>query len=66
MYGFQFHLEFTEPIVSRLVSDPESHRYLAEAGIDAKALLAETPGHVAKLADVAQEVFGRYFGQCGL
>jgi GMP synthase (glutamine-hydrolysing) len=66
VYGFQFHLEFTEPIVSRLVSDPESHSYIAEAGIDAKALLAETPGHVAKLADVAQEVFGRYFGQCGL
>src|SRR5262250_2784175 len=42
VYGFQFHLEFTEPIVSRLVSDPDSHSYIVEAGIDPKALLAET------------------------
>jgi GMP synthase-like glutamine amidotransferase len=66
VYGFQFHLEFTEPIVSRLVNEPESHRYIVEAGVDPKALLAETAGHISGLADVAQQVFGRYFGQCGL
>ena len=66
VYGFQFHLEFTEAIISRLVNDPELHRYLIEAGGDPKELLAKTAGHVSELADVAHEVFGRYFGQCGL
>src|SRR5262245_43541363 len=66
VYGFQFHFEFTEAIISRLVNEPESHRYITEAGVDPKELLAKTAGHVAELADVAHEVFGRYFGQCGL
>src|SRR5262249_13631558 len=64
--GFEFHLEFTEAIISRLVNEPEPHRYITEAGVDPKELLAKTAGHVAELADVAHEVFGRYFGQCGL
>ncbi len=66
VYGFQFHLEFTEPIISRLVNEPQSQAYIAEAGIDPKQLLAETPQRVASLSEVANEIFRRYFQQCGL
>ena len=66
VYGFQFHLEFTEPIISRLLSEPQSQQYIAEAGVDPK----QSPGGDAAacrgLADVAPEVFRRYFQQCGL
>src|SRR5262245_22536069 len=50
VYGFQFHLEFTEPIISRLASEPQSQQYIVEAGCDPKQLLAETPARVAALA----------------
>jgi GMP synthase (glutamine-hydrolysing) len=66
VYGFQFHLEFTEPIIQRLANEPQSQQYIAEAGVDPKQLVAETPTRVAELSDVATEVFGRYFQQCGL
>jgi len=66
VYGFQFHLEFTEPMISRLVSESQSQQYIADAGVDSQRLLAETPQRVAGLADVAPEVFRRYFQQCGL
>jgi GMP synthase (glutamine-hydrolysing) len=66
VYGFQFHLEFTEAIIQRLLSEPQSQQYIAESGVDPKQLLAETPQRVAALSEVAQEVFGRYFQQCGL
>jgi GMP synthase (glutamine-hydrolysing) len=66
VYGFQFHLEFTEPIISRLLTEPQSLQYVVEAGVDPKAVLAETATRVSALADVAQDVFGRYFQQCGL
>jgi GMP synthase (glutamine-hydrolysing) len=66
VYGFQFHLEFTEPIIQRLASEPQSMEYIAGAGIDPKQLVAETAARVAELSDVATEVFRRYFQQCGL
>lgn len=66
VYGFQFHLEFTEPMVARLLTEPQSQRFVADAGVDPQRLLAETPQRVAGLADVAPEVFRRYFQQCGL
>ncbi len=66
VYGFQFHLEFTETIVGRLVAEPESRDYIAQAGVDPQQLLAETPGHVRKLTDTALRVFSSFFGQCGL
>jgi GMP synthase (glutamine-hydrolysing) len=64
VYGFQFHLEFTDTMISRLVSEPESKSYLA--GIDPKKLVAETPQRVRQLAEAAPRVFGSFFDQCGL
>jgi len=66
VYGFQFHLEFTEPMISRLLSEPQFQQYVIEAGVDPKQVVAETATRVAGLADVAQDVFGRYFQRCGL
>jgi GMP synthase (glutamine-hydrolysing) len=66
VYGFQFHLEFTEPMIGRLVAEPESRRYLTDAGADPDALLAETPEHVQRLGEIAPQVFSRFFSQCGL
>jgi len=66
VYGFQFHLEFTEPIIGRLVADAESRDYIAQAGVDPQKLLAETPARVRELTDTALGVFSSFFGQCGL
>jgi GMP synthase (glutamine-hydrolysing) len=66
VYGFQFHLEFTEPMIGRLASEAESRAYIVGAGVDPQALIAETPGHVRALSMVAQRVFGNFFSQCGL
>jgi GMP synthase (glutamine-hydrolysing) len=66
VYGFQFHLEFTESIIARLAQEPESQRYMTEAGADLKQIVADTPGRVRDLTDTAQRVFETYFSQCGL
>jgi GMP synthase (glutamine-hydrolysing) len=66
VYGFQFHLEFTETIIGRLVAEAESRDYVAQAGVDPQKLLAETPAHVRRLGDTALRIFSSFFGQCGL
>ena len=66
VYGFQFHIEFTEAIIGRLAADPESKRYITEAGVDPEQLTAQTPNRVRDLTDVTQRVFTNYFQQCGL
>jgi GMP synthase (glutamine-hydrolysing) len=66
VYGFQFHLEFTESIIARLAQEADSQRYMTEAGADLKHIVAETPAHVRDLTDTAQRVFENYFSQCGL
>ncbi len=66
VYGFQFHLEFTESIIGRLTGEAESQRYMTEAGANLKQITAETPARVRDLTDVAQRVFESYFSQCGL
>jgi GMP synthase (glutamine-hydrolysing) len=66
VYGFQFHLEFTESIITRLAQEPDSQRYMAEAGADVKQIVADAPAHVRDLTDTAQRVFENYFSQCGL
>ena len=66
VYGFQFHLEFTESIIMRLVQEPDSQRYMTEAGADVKRIVADAPARVRELADTAQRVFESYFSQCGL
>ena len=66
IYGFQFHLEFTEPIISRLTTDAESRAYIEQAGADPKKLVAETPARVRALTEPAQRILTEYFRQCGL
>lgn len=66
VYGFQFHVEFTDSIISRLATEPESRRYIEEAGADPQKLVAESPAHVRDLTEVANGVFANYFRQCGL
>jgi GMP synthase (glutamine-hydrolysing) len=66
VYGFQFHLEFTESIIARLAQEAESQRAMVEAGADVKAIVADTPGCIRDLTDTAQRVFENYFTQCGL
>ncbi len=66
VYGFQFHLEFTEAIIQRLATEPESMKYIQEAGVDPKQLLADTPRRVQAISDLAHDVFTNYFRQCGL
>jgi GMP synthase (glutamine-hydrolysing) len=66
VYGFQFHLEFTESIISRLAQEPDSQRWMTEAGADVKKIVADTPARVRELTDTAQRVFEAYFQQCNL
>src|SRR5262249_60461383 len=66
VYGFQFHLEFTEAMIGRLVSEPASRAYITQAGGDPQALLAQSGAHVRRLEGVAQRVFDSFFSQCGL
>jgi GMP synthase (glutamine-hydrolysing) len=66
VYGFQFHLEFTDTIIARLASEPESRAFIAGAGLDPQALVAETPARVRRLGEVTQRVFASFFSQCGL
>lgn len=66
IYGFQFHLEMTEPIIARLATDPESRAYIEQGGVDPQQLIAETPSRLRALAGPAQQVLTEYFRQCGL
>jgi len=66
VYGVQYHLEFTETIIGRLVVDPESRAFLVGGGADADKLLRESGAAVRQLGDVTQRVFENFFRQCGL
>jgi GMP synthase (glutamine-hydrolysing) len=66
VYGLQFHLEFTESMIQRLVSEPESRDYIAQAGVDPASLLVDAGTHVRRLGAVVQKVFAEFFSQCGL
>jgi GMP synthase (glutamine-hydrolysing) len=66
VYGFQFHLEFTESIIARLAQEADSQRYMSEAGADVKQIVADAPAHVRDLSETSQRVFENYFAQCGL
>jgi GMP synthase-like glutamine amidotransferase len=66
VYGLQFHLEFTETIIGRLASEPDSRQYVTAAGIDPDRLAADAAARVRALTDVTQRVFTEYFRQCGL
>jgi len=66
VYGVQYHLEFTETMIGRLASEPESRAFMVGAGADPDKLQRETGPAVRELADVARRVFENFFRQCGL
>jgi GMP synthase (glutamine-hydrolysing) len=66
VYGFQFHLEFTDAMITRIASEPDTARLFSAAGVDANAILQETPERVHALSPVGDQVFASYFQQCGL
>jgi len=66
VYGLQFHLEFTDTMIARLASEPDTRAYITGAGVDPQAVLADAPGHVRRLGDAVQKVFSSFFSQCGL
>jgi GMP synthase-like glutamine amidotransferase len=66
VYGLQFHLEFTDAMIGRLATEPETRAYITEAGVDPQKLVTESPAHVRRLNEVVQRVFSSFFSQCGL
>jgi GMP synthase (glutamine-hydrolysing) len=66
VYGLQFHLEFTEAIIGRLSTEPDSRAFITGAGVDPQKLVAESPAHVRALGETVQRVFTNFFNQCGL
>ena len=66
VYGLQFHLEFSDAIIARLLSEAESQTCLQDAGVDPQQVVAESAANVRALNDTAQRVFTAYFRQCGL
>jgi len=66
VYGLQFHLEFTETMIQRFASEPETRAYIAQAGVDPPSLLPDAATHVRRLGAVVQKVFSEFFSQCGL
>jgi GMP synthase (glutamine-hydrolysing) len=57
-YGLQFHLELTSGLVTALISSAGNQ--LARHGVDAAAILRETPAACARLAPMATQVFMRW------
>src|SRR5437870_5378944 len=47
VYGIQFHLEFTETIIGRLVAEPASRADLVEAAAHPSRLRTHPPQHIA-------------------
>ncbi len=66
VYGLQFHLEFTDTMIQRLASEPDSRAYIEQAGVDPQSLVADVGTHVRRLGTVVQKVFSEFFSQCGL
>jgi GMP synthase (glutamine-hydrolysing) len=66
VYGLQFHLEFSEPIIGRLTSEPESRAFITGAGVDPQKLVADSPARVRALGEPLERIFTNFFTQCGL
>jgi GMP synthase (glutamine-hydrolysing) len=66
VYGLQFHVEFTEPMIQRFATEPDSRAYITAAGADPQALVSDAGGHVRRLGPVVQKLFSEFFTQCGL
>jgi GMP synthase (glutamine-hydrolysing) len=66
VYGVQYHLEFTDTMIGRLVAEPDSRAFLVGGGADPDKLLRETGPAVRELSDVTQRLFENFFRQCGL
>jgi GMP synthase (glutamine-hydrolysing) len=57
-YGFLFHAEMTEEILTALVV--EFGDGLKRVGLDGEAILAETPRHLPQLGQISATIFSRW------
>lgn len=65
VYGLQFHLEVTAPIIQRWLDEPAGREEIASLDyIDASAVRARTPAALADMRPVADVVFGRFADLC--
>lgn len=65
VYGVQFHLEFTAPMVERLMGDPAMRDYVVTAGGDPDAFAAAAEARVEAMTEDARVIFERFFEHCG-
>ncbi len=61
-YGFQFHLEFSVPIIEAVLADPGNQRWMRErgGGVTAREIREDTTRRAAACAARASEVFARF------
>lgn len=67
-YGFQFHLEVSQPLIERWLTLPqyaEEIRALADI-VDPDAIRAETVERIAMLEDLSQRTFGKWIERFGI
>ncbi len=62
VYGFQFHLEVDERMIQRWLRVSENREEIAALGgkIDPQRIHADTPGHIPRLHQLSEQVFGEF------
>jgi GMP synthase (glutamine-hydrolysing) len=68
VYGFQFHLEVDEPMIHRWLRVAENKQEIAALGgpITPEGIHEETPGHIGRLHQLSERVFGEFINLFGL
>jgi GMP synthase (glutamine-hydrolysing) len=68
VYGLQFHLEVDEPMIERWLNVPSNIKEIESLneGIDPRQIRRETPGHVARLRQLAGKTFGAFIDLFGM
>jgi GMP synthase (glutamine-hydrolysing) len=64
-YGFQFHLEASEPLIERWLSVPDHQGVLDEeqGHISAAAIREQTPASIGPLQELSRKTFSRWIDQ---
>lgn len=68
VYGFQFHMEVDEAMISRWLRVPHHVEELQtlEGKIDPDQILAETPRHIDRLKELSETTFGEFLKLLGV
>jgi len=68
VYGFQFHMEVDEAMISRWLRVPRHVEELQalEGKIDPDQILAETPRHIDRLKELSETTFGEFIKLLGV